>query len=137
MPGQPWPALTLIASLDPGAGDQVCVAVGDQVGVAAGDQVGVAAGVERGAVGGTAPGTGTRSLVVAGPVGEDVGPPSGEGVARRVLPGLPEVLGDAVPVVLLVSPRVGWGRGFAGRSMPGVAPEGLFAAGVGSGRTQR
>ena len=113
MPGQPWPALTLIASLDPGAGDQVCVAEGDQVGVAA--------GVERGAVGGTAPGTGTRSLVVAGPVGEDVGPPSGEGVARRVLAGLPEVLGDAVPVVLLVSPRVGWGRGFAGRSMPGVA----------------
>ena len=128
MPGQPWPALTLIASLDPGAGDQVCVA--------AGDQVGVAAGVERGAVGGTAPGTGARSLVVAGPVGEDVGPPSGEGVTRRVLAGL-EGLGDAVPVVLLVSPRVGWGRGFAGRSMPGVASEGVFAAGVGSGRTQR
>ena len=126
MPGQPWPALTLIASLDPGAGDQVCVAEGDQVGVAA--------GVEPGAVGGTPPGTGARSLVVAGPVGEDVGPPSG--VTRRVLAGL-EGLGDAVPVVLLVSPRVGWGRGFAGRSMPGVAPEGLFAAGVGSGRTQR
>ena len=128
MPGRPWPALTLIASLDPGAGDQVCVA--------AGDQVGVAAGVERRAVGGTPPGTGRRSLVVAGPVGEDVGPPSGEGVARRVLAGL-EVLGDAVPVVLLVSPRVGWSRGFAGRSMPGVASEGVFAAGVGSGRTQR
>ena len=101
-----------------------------------GDQVGVAAGVERGALGWTPPGTGAGSLVVAGPVGEDVGVRSGEGVARRVLAGPPEVLGDSVPVVLVVSLRVGWGRGFVGRSMPGAPSEGLVPAGAGSGRTQ-
>ena len=78
-----------------------------------------------------------RSLVVGGPVGGEVGVPAGEGVARRVVPGETGVSRGAVLVVLLGSPRVGWGLGLAGRSMTGVPSEGLVVAGVGTGRTKR
>ena len=83
------------------------------------------------AVGGTVPDGGVRTpVVVAGPVGEDVGAPVGEGVGGRLVVGVLEVGGGDVPVVLL-----GWGLGLVGLSMAGAPPEGMVAAGVGNGRT--
>jgi len=69
---------------------------------------------------------------VAEPVGDDVGVPVGEGVARRVLVGVSELGRGVGPVVPL-----GWVLGLVGLSMTGALSEGLVAAGVGTGRTQR